>query len=291
MTVTPSAGEVERVRRILSVHHDGTPRETSGEVLFRAWQSCRAWGADVEAELMHERFDVGREERSAAVNLVRLGPARFEMGGRAKGTYTYHGEEPAHPVGLDPFLLARVPVTNALYALWNPRHAPGTDPELPVTGVTWYDAVMFCRWLGLRLPTEAEWEYAARGGAGADPAPADLVSYAWHAENAGGRLHPVGRLRPNAFGLHDMQGSVWEWCQDAYSADFYSRSPLNNPLNDAQGDHRVCRGGSLHGFHDMVRSTLRYHEPADYWASDLGIRCAGDVPPADNAKGPIRRVL
>jgi formylglycine-generating enzyme required for sulfatase activity len=277
------ADAVACVRRAFARYSDGTPRERGGRRLYAAWQVARSLGPELEAELMYERFDAGKDARHRALvaaNLVRLGPADFVVGGPADDAYTYVGEEPAHVVRLPAFALADRTVTNADYRAYDPTHAPDADGRLPVVDVTWYDAVMFCRWLGVRLPTEAEWEYACRGGwtdETAQPVAGTLARYAWHSENAGGRLHGVGLLEPNPFGIFDLQGNVWEWCQDTYDPGFYARSPVVAPVNLAPGRTKVCRGGSYHGFHDMCRSTLRYHEPPDYWASDIGFRCAIDV--------------
>jgi len=275
------ADAVRRARRVLAVYADGTPRETRGQRLYDAWQLARSLGADAEHELMHARFDAGQEQRRSELLgrlLVPVPAGELLMGGDPPTGYAYYGEAPAHRVRLRTFTIASVPVTNGMYRAYDPTRSLGEPDDLPVVDVTWYDAVMFCRWLGLRLPTEAEWEYACRGFDG-DPEPGELASYAWHAENAGGRLHEVGRLAPNALGVRDLQGNVWEWCQDRYDPEFYARSPALDPVNDDVGTDRVCRGGSFHGFADMCRSTLRYHEPPDYWAPDIGFRCAGDIDP------------
>lgn len=144
--------------------------------------------------------------------------------------------------------------------------------DLPVTLVTWNDAVQFCNWLsdheqlnscyrqdantgwtnvasgtGYRLPTEAEWEYACRAGTttqfcfGDDPALHD--SYAWFHNNSGGGARAVGVKIANAFGLFDMHGNVYEWCQDFYAGDYYTKSPPNDPMGPTSGWYHVYRGG------------------------------------------------
>jgi formylglycine-generating enzyme required for sulfatase activity len=165
-----------------------------------------------------------------------------------------------------------------------------TDPDAPVEQVRWSDAVRYCNarselegltvaydtgtWTcdftanGYRLPTEAEWEYAARGGTtstfffGPDDGKMDL--YAWTKSNAGRRTHPVGKKLPNAWGLYDMYGNVWEWCHDLYAPDGYETSGIDNPTGPAEGDTRIVRGGSWDTAPAKCSSTFRYSENPGY---------------------------
>ncbi|GAA1023653.1 hypothetical protein Aple_090510 [Acrocarpospora pleiomorpha] len=141
------------------------------------------------------------------------------------------------------------------------RNSHWTDvPDHPVVHVSWRDAVAYCEWAGARLPTEAEWEYAARGGHqgrrfpwGQELAPGgtDLCNI-WHGEFpthntlSDGFLTtaPVRSFPPNDFGLYEMTGNVWEWCADWFSASYYQRSPLHDPRGPLSGSARVTRGGS-----------------------------------------------
>ena len=164
------------------------------------------------------------------------------------------------------------------------------DPDAPVEQVRWSDAVRYCNarselegltpayntetWAcdftadGYRLPTEAEWEYAARAGTastfffGPDDAKMDL--YAWTKANAGRRPHPAGKKLPNAWGLYDMYGNVWEWCHDLYAPDAYETSGTHNPTGPAQGDTRIVRGGSWDTAPAKCSSTFRYSENPGY---------------------------
>ncbi|MFN0204126.1 MAG: SUMF1/EgtB/PvdO family nonheme iron enzyme [Bacteroidia bacterium] len=130
----------------------------------------------------------------------------------------------------------------------------GVDDEHPVCHLSWNDAQAFCKWLSektgekFRLPTEAEWEYAARGGKMSQNyryAGSNIISdVAWYTQNSNGIEHAVGELKPNELGLYDMSGNVWEWCSDAYLENFYANSPASDPKCDVQGEKRVLRGGS-----------------------------------------------
>jgi len=227
------------------------------------------------------REDPGQGSASAPERVVepvtgmRLEPVRggcFQM-----GDVFGDGEEeelPVHEVCVGSF---HIGVTEVTQGQW--RKVMGTDPSrdlgcrdeaCPVESVSWNDVQEFLRRLNAkggsgtwRLPTEAEWEYAARSGgrrekyAGGD----DVDAVAWYAENSGRRNHPVGQKAPNGLGLHDMSGNVWEWTADWFAIGSYARSPRDNPTGPerqaAPSVDRVVRGGCKTGEADNARTTRR----------------------------------
>jgi len=164
----------------------------------------------------------------------------------------------------------------------NPSNFKGAN--LPVEEVSWNDAQEFCRKLSqqegkaYRLPTEAEWEYACRAGSGTrfhfGDDESQLGEYAWYENNSESQTHPVGTKRPNAFGLFDMHGSVWEWCSDGYDESYYKNSPVDDPQGPSAGDVRVLRGGSWYGWPGDSRSALRLRGTPDGRISSVGFRVA-----------------
>jgi formylglycine-generating enzyme required for sulfatase activity len=192
-------------------------------------------------------------------------------------------EVPEHDVCLDDFYMDAYEVTQSAY--WremtaNPSFYLGDN--LPVAGVTWYEARDYCSKIGKRLPTEAEWEYAARGGGKMDSwagtnFKAEVWDYAWYSRYAGGgggQPHPVGQKLDNGLGLYDMTGNVWEWVSDRYSTDYYGKSPEKNPRGSSIGELRVLRGGSWYYRSSVVRTTYRYGVRPDTRSDDFGFRCA-----------------
>jgi formylglycine-generating enzyme len=211
-------------------------------------------------------------------------------------------EKPVHRVWVDEFLLAVRQVTNADYGrflrdtaclpppFWN--DPAFNHPEQPVVGVSWYEAIRYCERLSaftgrtLRLPTEAEWERAARGGhkdASAlypwgDEPPRSLPGYA---SRCAGHWQtgpePVGRAESNAYGLYNMCDNVHEWCSDWYAPDYYAVSPERNPRGPETGERRASRGGSWRHHVKMSRCAARSSIPPEFKYADYGFRVACDA--------------
>ena len=219
------------------------------------------------------------------MTLVWVPPGTFQMGSK-KGD---NDERPIHSVELSRgFHLGKYTVTNEQYARFLATRPPGIEtpsywddrkfnqPQQPVVGVRWDDATAFCRWMGGRLPTEAEWEYACRAGSPHEYCFGDDETlrgdYAWFSENSDGQTQPVGGKLPNAWGLHDMHGNVWEWCQDWYEATYYRRSPAQDPPGQDSGSSRVLRGGSWYLVPSLVRCAYRDYGPPDSRLNNIGFR-------------------
>ncbi|WP_042695957.1 formylglycine-generating enzyme family protein [Azospirillum sp. B506] len=232
----------------------------------------------------------------------RLIPAgSFLMGSPDSDREARDFEKPQHSVTISrPFYLARHEVTQAQWEAVmgsnpytldrsNPYYGlPGmaeriTRPDHPAT-VSWNDAQRFIARLNgreggnrYRLPTEAEWEYAARAGTTTaysfgDNAAA-LGRYAWYGEDfATGGTHPVGRKAPNPWGLYDIHGNAWEWVRDWYDPAYYANSPATDPQGPEQGAERVVRGGSWHATATSWRTAFRRGYVPDYRGISIGFR-------------------
>jgi len=197
-------------------------------------------------------------------------------------------EQPAHDVKLDAFEIGKYEITQAQWlAVMETRPGPAkywSHPQwqqLPVVSVSWHDTQAFITKLNehdqryqYRLPTEAEWEYASRGQA-ISPRPFDadqLGQYAWVLANSGDVPHPVGQLKANAFGVHDIFGNAWEWVSDWYQPDAYLQHAPENPKGPATGELKVRRGGSYHCASHLVRSAYRAADKPSQRYSVLGFR-------------------
>jgi formylglycine-generating enzyme required for sulfatase activity len=191
-------------------------------------------------------------------------------------------EKPVHDVCVSDFYIGKYEVTQGEWEKVmgsNPSHFKGS--RNPVESVSWNDAQAFIEKLNartgkkFRLPTEAEWEYAARSGgkgekwSGSSAGP-DAVG--WYDKNSGITTHPVGQKQPNGLGLYDMTGNVWEWCADWYGESYYGSSPKNDPPGPASGTYRVLRGGSWFYIPVYVRTSARYWNYPGNRGSSYGFR-------------------
>jgi len=193
---------------------------------------------------------------------------KFQMGSPNSEIERNSAEGPVHEVELDGFWLGKYEVTQEQYqAIMGTNPSRFKDPKNPVESVSWDDAVEFCKRLSqktgktFRLPTEAEWEYACRAGSRSRFCFGDSVSqlgdYAWYNSNSGNQTQPVGQRQPNAWGLYDMHGNVWEWCSDWYGEDYYGNFPRKNATGPTSGQYRVLRGGSWFNYPRYCRSAYR----------------------------------
>ena len=207
---------------------------------------------------------------------VWIQPGTFTMGCSPGDTQCDSDEKPAHQVTITRgFWMGQTDVTQEAYERVtgkNPSHFKG--PKLPVETVNWNEAQGYCQAVGMRLPTEAEWEYAARAGTTGSRY-GDLDQIAWYTANSGGKTHEVMQKQPNAWGLYDMLGNVFEWTSDWY-ADKYAGNAETDPQGPASGQNRVLRGGSWNGVPADLRASDRSgNEPGNH-LSNLGFRCLGN---------------
>ena len=276
--------------------------------------SCMLLTSSVEVQQVHALLvitdadksigDTGRD--GAEMALIPAG--EFLMGSDAKDD-----EKLVHTVYVDAFYMDKHEVTNAQYKKfvdanpswgkdridsrfhdgdyldhWNGDDYPDGEANHPVTYVSWYAAMTYAAWAEKRLPTEAEWEYAARGGLAGKKYPwGDSIDSrkANYGRNVNGTT-AVGKYPPNGYGLYDMAGNVWEWCLDAYDEDFYRISPRENPLSGADTvdwvmtnftsvkKSRVLRGGSWRNIPENLRVAYRSRYTPTFAVSLNGFRCA-----------------
>ncbi len=215
--------------------------------------------------------------------MIFIAGGEFLMG---KDGYADHS--PAHQVRIDPFYLERHEVTNAQYLAfctatehklpeyWEIGFHSGPDyPDHPVIGISWSDAVAYARWRDARLPTEAEWEYAARGGlAGMNYSHGDTLTAGLYAKSDDKGPIAVASCPPNGFGLHDMTRNVVEWVHDWYGNDYYRSSPVANPTGPGHGRERVIRGGGWHTGPYCSRVYYRHALKSNWLDYNVGFRCA-----------------
>ena len=219
-------------------------------------------------------------------------------------------EYPRHEVTLDSFYIDKFEVTNGRYIefvratshrtpqhpqdasrnLWQKNMMPASVADRPVINVDWYDAEAYCKWAGKRLPTEAEWEKAARGGddrrfpwGNVEPTAKHLnYNQRWIGEKT---LMPVGsyELGKSPYGVYDMAGNVWEWVNDWYDDRYYEKSPAKNPPGPETGSHKVLRSSGWQVETPLVRIFTRVKSDPLIRNESTGFRCAMNTPDATNA--------
>nr|WP_095973098.1 formylglycine-generating enzyme family protein [Rhodococcus erythropolis] len=289
---------------------EGNPRSTRGQVLipggtFEMGDSFgEGYEADGETPIHTVRLD------SFYIDATTVTNAAFATFAKATGYVTeaeqlgfssvFHLAVEAHSRNV----LRAVPGTPwwLVVSGANWRHPSGPDSSIgdrqnhPVVHVSWTDAQEYCEWAGKRLPTEAEWEYAARGGLSGQRYPwgDDLTPMGrwmcniWQgrfphvntAEDGHLTTAPVKSFRPNGFGLWNVAGNVWEWCNDRFDACWYAQSPFENPAGPRTGEKRVLRGGSFlchDSYCNRYRVAARSSNTPDSFAMNIGFRCANDA--------------
>lgn len=267
----------------------------------------------VEIEMMEPESE---PEMMEEAEMVLIPAGEFQMGSADPGAR--QNQSPIHSVYVDAFYIDKYEVTNAQYAEFLNdvgRHSDAGGPWLsiehdrieliegvyhvkagyenhPIAHVTWYGAMAYAAWIGKRLPTEAEWEKAARGGmTGQKHLWGDTIDSSNANYDDSGDTTVIGNYPPNGFGLYDMAGNVWEFCLDEYISDFYANSPSQNPIAGADSVEdvinnytsittvRVLRGGSYFDPEYLIRSAARGWVLPAQISANTGFRCVRDVTP------------
>ncbi|MDR2550259.1 MAG: formylglycine-generating enzyme family protein [Desulfobulbus sp.] len=248
-------------------------------------------------------------DAAAGMVLVPIKGGCFQMGDSVGDGEP--NERPVHEVCVPDFAIGRFEVTNGQYRKFKPQHTSGgaqggtlNDDNQPAVNVSWDDAVAYAKWLSLRigrtyrLPTEAEWEYAARAGSSQSRFwgnnPDEACKYANVADLTAKKQWakwttfacddgyavsaPVGSFAANGYGLNDMLGNVWEWCEDVYNSEAYAKLPKDNPVYRGAGEYRVMRGGGWSNGPLGVRSSHRVGLSPDFGHHALGFRLVASGP-------------
>ena len=329
VSASPAPGSTLKPDATILLTFDGTPAGVSvnvGDILVDGTTvtvsgpfSPGTLGLTVNWDDGQQTFTYNVNEPRPPEGMVLIPAGTFQMG--SDGTDARDEEQPVHTVHVDTFYMDKYEVTNAQFKAfvdanprwrkdnidakfhdgtylydWNGNDYPAGYANYPVVTVSWYAAMAYAAWTGKRLPTEAEWEYAARGGLAGQKYPwgntisAADANYGEHV----GDTTPVGEYAANGYGLSDMAGNVWEWCLDAYDADFYAASHNSqNPLAGAAtikeildtftsiptDPARVLRGGDWFFTASSLRVALRFRNAPTTPGISFGFRCAWAVTP------------
>ena len=245
-------------------------------------RQCSSPNEVVQAYSLEDTFNGVLSINGVDYRMVKVDGGTFTMGATDEMTDPNDYEKPTHQVTLSSYYIGETEVTQALWkAVMGNNPSMFKGDNLPVENVSWNDCQEFIRKLNaatgrrFRLPTEAEWEFAARGGNQSRhtqySGSSNIDDVAWYYDNSGNKTHPVKTKRSNELGLYDMTGNVWEWCQDWFGS--YSSYSQTNPTGPNSGSDRVLRGGSWYSYARYCRSSYRYSAPGNR-SSNLGFRLA-----------------
>jgi len=212
-------------------------------------------------------------------SLVKIPAGSYKMGVRKAG---FFDARPVHNVNINTFYMSKYPVTNSIYKLFKNKDGKLVTNKKPVTKISWHDALKFSEWLGkqigrsCRLPTESEWEYAAKGGT--------TTHYPWgngigvnqaNCKDCSSRINGlsgVDQYKPNQYGLHDMQGNVWEWTQDCYTDSYRGSASDGSAVDFDECKRRVLRGGAWNSSKKEIHPSYRNAAKADFKSDTIGFR-------------------
>ena len=226
-------------------------------------------------------FGQGKE----SIEWVKVEGGSFLMGCEKTEADCYPDEE-QHKITLSSFYISKYEITVAQYRYYcnqTGKSMPqepnfGWQDNAPIVNITWQEAKDYAKWAGGRLPSEAEWEFAARGGnkskgfkySGGD----NPLEVGWCYENSEKTTHPVGEKKANELGIYDMSGNAWEWCEDNYDIYYYKKSPEKNPKGPVKGIGKVNRGGCYNFDYHLMKPSHRRGSGAESTGTGTGFRIA-----------------
>ena len=209
---------------------------------------------------------------ASELEMVLIPAGSYLMGSNIEGD-----QQPIHLVYVSSFYIDQLETTQRNYEKlmgYNPSRFKG--PDLPVENVDWFEANNYCKKIGKRLPTEAEWEKAARSKTKTNYYLGNKIDskYAWYNKNSNRKTHPVGKKKPNSYGLFDMSGNVWEWVSDWFDSNYYKFSPFTDPKGPKVGEFKTLKGGSWSNNASYLNLGYRMVYGPEGKDEYIGFRCA-----------------